>query len=89
MTPDKQRKIHPSEYMQDGWDDCGFVVHPYKRGSRHNKIGMWIMWIFYIIVSIQLIIAFATIPFFPITFITLIILSLMSYVVIVAKMNNS
>tara|TARA_Y100001963_G_scaffold15031_1_gene18725 strand:- start:256 stop:516 length:261 start_codon:yes stop_codon:yes gene_type:complete len=86
MTPDK---IPTKEYMQDGWNDCGFVVHPYKRGSRHNKIGMWIMWIFYIIVSIQLIIAFATIPFFPITFITLIILSLMSYVVVVAKMNNS
>ena len=87
MTQDK--KISTKEYMQDGWNDCGFVVHPYKRGSRHNKIGMWIMWIFYTIVIIQLIYAFLTIPFFPITFITLIILSLMSYVVIVAKMNNS
>ena len=94
MTPDKkrkQRKIHPSEYMStDCWKYSGGpVVAPYKRGSRHNKIGMWIMWIFYIIVSIQLIYAFSVIPFFPITFITLIILSLMSYVVIVAKSNNS
>ena len=86
MTPDK---IPTKEYMQDGWNDCGFVVHPYKRGSRHNKIGMLIMWIFYIIVIIQLIYAFLTIPFFPITFLILIILSLMSYVVIVAKSNNS
>lgn len=83
------KNIPTKEYMQDGWDSGPTGSHPYKRGSLHNKIGMWIMWIFYIIVSIQLIIAFATIPFFPITFITLIILSLMSYVVVVAKMNNS
>ena len=81
MTQDNQDKSYQE------WD--GYGCHPYKKGSRHNKIGMWIMWIFYIIVIIQLIYAFLTIPFFPITFITLIILSLMSYVVIVAKSNHS
>ena len=30
---------------------------PYKRGSRFNKIGMWIMWIFYVIVIIQVVYA--------------------------------
>ena len=41
---------------------------PYKRGSRFNKIGMWIMWIFYVIVIIQVVYAITIIPFFPITF---------------------
>jgi hypothetical protein len=39
-------KIDPKEYMQDGWDRGGEVR--YKRGSRHNKIGMTIMWVYYI-----------------------------------------
>tara|TARA_B100000131_G_C17917181_1_gene532886 strand:- start:63 stop:221 length:159 start_codon:yes stop_codon:yes gene_type:complete len=43
------------EYMQDGWDRGPTGCHPYKRGSRHNKIGMWIMWIFYGIVIVQII----------------------------------
>ena len=43
------RRIDPSENMQDGWDSAPGTVHPYKRGSRHNKIGMTIMWTYYII----------------------------------------
>ena len=44
------RKIDPSEYMQKGWDSSPHLaVHPYKRGSRHNKIGMWIMWTYYVL----------------------------------------
>ena len=54
--------------MQDGWDSGPTGCHPYKRGSRHNKIGMWIMWIFYGIVIIQVFHAMTVIPFFPITF---------------------
>ena len=43
-------KIDPSEYMQKGWDSSPHLaVHPYKRGSRHNKIGMWIMWTYYVL----------------------------------------
>ena len=49
------RKIHPDEYMQKGWDSAPGVVHPYKRGSRHNKIGMWIMWSYYILFAGMLI----------------------------------
>ena len=42
-------KIDPSEYMVDGWDSTpdGYVTK-YKRGSRHNKIGMTIMWTYYV-----------------------------------------
>ena len=40
----------------------------YKKGSFHNKLGMWIMWIFYGIVLIQVVHAMTVIPFFPITF---------------------
>ena len=43
------RKIDPSEYMVDGWDSAPGTVHPYVRGSLHNKIGMWIMWTYYVI----------------------------------------
>ena len=49
------RKIDPKEYMQEGWDSAPGVVHPYKRGSRHNKIGMWIMWSYYILFAGMLI----------------------------------
>ena len=62
------KKIDPKEYMQEGWDSAPGVVHPYKRGSRHNKIGMWIMWIFYTIVIIQLLHVVSVLPFFPIPF---------------------
>ena len=57
--------------MQDGWDSGPIGCHPYKRGSLHNKIGMWIMWIFYGIVIIQVLHAISVIPFFPITFLML------------------
>ena len=62
------REIPTKEYMQDGWDIGPYGCHPYKRGSRHNKIGMWIMYIFYGIVLIQVVHAMTVIPFFPITF---------------------
>ena len=79
------RKIDPKEYMQDGWDSSPHLaVHPYKRGSRHNRIGMWFMWIFYGIVILQLIHAFIVLPFFPIWAIIFAILGLMSIVVIKA-----
>jgi len=40
------------DYMVDGWDRSPHLaVHPYKRGSRHNKIGMWIMWSYYILIT--------------------------------------
>ena len=57
--------------MVDGWDRCHLNVHPYKRGSRHNKIGMFIMWTFYVIVTIQVLHVITIIPFFPITFLML------------------
>ena len=41
------RKIDPSEYMVDGWDRQG--TPDYKRGSLHNKVGMWIMWTYYVL----------------------------------------
>ena len=48
--------FNPSEYMVDGWDRSPHLaVHPYKRGSRHNKIGMVIMHSFYVMVSIKII----------------------------------
>ena len=62
------REIPTEEYMQDGWDSGPIGCHPYKRGSRHNKIGMWIMYIFYGIVLIQVVHAMTVIPFFPIPF---------------------
>ena len=40
------KKIDPSEYMMDGWDQQGYPS--YKRGSRHNQIGMTIMWTYYV-----------------------------------------
>ena len=44
------RKIDTSEYIQKGWDSSPHLaVHPYKRGSRHNKIGMTIMWTYYVL----------------------------------------
>ena len=44
------KQLKTTDYMVDGWDRSPHLaVHPYKRGSRHNKVGMWIMWIYYII----------------------------------------
>jgi len=44
------KNIDPSEYMQKGWDSGPTGCHPYKRGSLHNKVGMWIMWTYYILI---------------------------------------
>ena len=63
-----KEEIPTSEYMVDGWDRGPIGCHPYKRGSLHNKLGMWIMFIFYGIVIVQVIHAMTVIPFFPITF---------------------
>ena len=50
------KKLKTSDYMVDGWDRSPHLaVHPYKRGSRHNKIGMLIMYGFYVTVSIKII----------------------------------
>tara|TARA_B100001250_G_scaffold143742_1_gene123038 strand:- start:80 stop:325 length:246 start_codon:yes stop_codon:yes gene_type:complete len=65
------KQIDTKEYMQDGWDSGPTGCHPYKRGSLHNKIGMWIMWIFYGIVIVQVLHVITVIPFFPITFLML------------------
>ena len=62
------KEIPTKDYMQAGWDSGPIGCHPYKRGSKHNKIGMWIMWLFYGIVIIQVFHAMTVIPFFPITF---------------------
>ena len=44
------KEIPTKDYMQDGWDSGPIGCHPYKRGSRHNKIGMIIMWSYYILI---------------------------------------
>ena len=77
----KNRKIHPSEYFSnDYWkNDFLHEVH-YKRGSRHNKVGMWILWIFLSIVIVQVLHAMTVIPFFPITFMILSGLGFVCYV---------
>ena len=41
------KKITPDDYMIKGWDRA--VETTYIKGSRHNKIGMWIMWTYYIL----------------------------------------
>jgi hypothetical protein len=66
-----KKEIPTTEYMQDGWDSGPIGCHPYKRGSLHNKIGMWIMWTFYGIVIVQVLHVITVIPFFPITFLML------------------
>ena len=65
------KQLDTKDYMQDGWDSGPIGCHPYKRGSRHNKLGMWIMWIFYGIVIVQVLHVITVIPFFPITFLML------------------
>ena len=62
------KEIPTKEYMQDGGDSGPIGCHPYKRGSRHNKVGMWILWIFVGIVIAQVLYAITIIPFFRITF---------------------
>jgi len=47
------KKIDTSEYMQDGWDRGGYPE--FKRGSRHNKIGMTIMWSYYVLFTFMVV----------------------------------
>ena len=49
------KEIPTKDYMQDGWDSGPTGCHPYKRGSRHNKIGMTIMWTYYVIFAMMVI----------------------------------
>ena len=43
--------IDTKDYMVDGWDRSPHLaVHPYKRGSRHNRYGMIIMWTYYLLI---------------------------------------
>ena len=60
------RRIHEDEYMSS--DIWKYNLDPpvYKRGSRHNRIGMWVMWIFYGIISIQIVHLLTVLPWiFP------------------------
>ena len=75
-----KRKIHPREYMSNDYWKYNLDEPEYKRGSRHNKIGMWIMFIFYGIILVQVIHAMTVLPFFPITFSILLGLSFIVYV---------
>ena len=74
------KRIHEDEYMSSDIWKYNLDPPEYKRGSRHNKIGMWIMFIFYGIVLVQLLHAFTVIPFFPITFTILLGLLFIVYV---------
>ena len=60
------REIPTKEYMQDGWDSGPYGCHPYEKGSRHNKLCMWIMYIFYGIITIQIVHLLTVLPWiFP------------------------
>ena len=74
------RKIHESEYASNDYWKYNLDPPVYKRGSRHNKIGMTIMWAFYGIVIIQILHVVTVIPFFPITFMMLLGLAYIFYV---------
>jgi len=65
------KKIPLDDYMSSDIWKKNISPPEYKRGSRHNKIGMTIMWVFYIIVIVQVLHAITIIPFFPITFLML------------------
>ena len=41
------RKIDPSEYMLDDWDQQG-EVH-YVRGSTYNKVMITGLWVYYVL----------------------------------------
>ena len=75
-----KRRIHEDEYMSSDIWKYNLDPPEYKRGSRHNRIGMWLMWIFYGIIIVQLLHAFTVIPFFPITFTILLGLLFIVYV---------
>ena len=74
------RRIHEDEYMSSDIWKYNLDPPEYKRGSRHNKIGMWIMYIFYGIVLVQVIHAMIVLPFFPIPFAILLGLGFIVYV---------
>ena len=74
------RRIHEDEYMSSDIWKYNVDEPEYKRGSRHNKIGMWIMFIFYGIVLVQVIHAMLVLPFFPIPFAILLGLGFIVYV---------
>ena len=60
------KEIPTEDYMQAGWDSGPIGCHPYKRGSKHNKIGMWIMWLFYGIITVQIVHLLTVLPWiFP------------------------
>ena len=80
-----KRRIHESEYMSSDIWKYNVDEPEYKRGSRHNKIGMWIMFIFYGIILVQVIHAMTVLPFFPITFSILLGLSFIVYVALRAS----
>ena len=75
-----KRRIHEDEYMSSDIWKYNLDPPEYKRGSRHNKIGMIIMWSFYGIVIFQVLHAMMVIPFFPITFTILLGLGFIYYV---------
>ena len=75
-----KRRIHEDEYMSSDIWKYNLDPPEYKRGSRHNKIGMWIMYIFYGIVLVQVIHAMIVLPFFPIPFAILLGLGFIVYV---------
>ena len=53
-----KKELKTTDYMVNGWNRGPIGCHPYKRGSRHNKIGMAIMYLFYIVVSYRIIYTF-------------------------------
>ena len=52
------KELKTTDYMVDGWDRGPSGCHPYKRGSRHNKLGMSLTWLFYLVVSYRIIYTF-------------------------------
>ena len=74
------KRIHEEEYMSSDIWKYNVDEPEYKRGSRHNKIGMTIMFIFYGIVLVQVIHAMIVLPFFPIPFAILLGLGFIYYV---------
>ena len=60
------KRIHEDEYMSSDIWKYNLDPPEYKRGSRHNKIGMWVMWIFYGIITIQIVHLLTVLPWiFP------------------------
>ena len=74
------KKIPLDQYMSSDIWKKNISPPEYKRGSRHNKIGMLIMWLFYAVVIVQVGHAMMVLPFFPIPFTILLGLSTIVYV---------